>query len=154
MPAWAKPIDDYGRRKWKKDNLRDKKGEYGGNIVFGLIFLWIVNKVPDWNLPFIRDNYNVVLWVLNLNLIVNIACGILLMVLSARPLRYLWRMIIEAAGFVTNIVLFYVYPFDFSHIHDFTWLDKVIPILLIIGMVVSALKVLANIWKMIFWGSK
>jgi hypothetical protein len=49
------------------------------------------------------------------------------------------------------IILFYIYPFDFSGIPDWLFLDWLIPWMLIIGMIVSALKMFGNIWKLIFW---
>jgi hypothetical protein len=154
MPHWARQIDDYGKRRWHKEkSARTRNGEYIGNIIFNLVFLWIVNKIPDWNLGFIRDNYNVVLWILNVNILIQIG-GNGLMLLSGLPvIRYLSRMITEAASFVTQMVLFYIYPFDFTHFHGLFWLDWFLPIALIIGMVVSALKVISNFWKLVFWRS-
>lgn len=155
MPTWVKNIDGFGRKKCRKDYTHHtKKGENVSNIIFGLIFLWIVNKVPDWNLPFIRDNYNVVLWALNLSILIKIGANLLMLLLDMRPLRYFLRMVIEAAAFVANIVIFYIYPFDFSHYHNLGWFDNVLPILLIISMVVSGMKVLSNFWKMVFWREK
>jgi hypothetical protein len=152
VPEWAKGIDNYGRKKWNKDHpARHRKGEYIGNVIVGFISLWFVNKIPDWNLGFIRDNYEVILWMLNLSIMIHIGGNTLMFLVQLPAVRYLARMVMETAGFVTNIVLYYVYPFDFSHFHGLFWLDTVIPILLIVGMVVSALKVLANLWKLVFW---
>jgi hypothetical protein len=152
VPRWARRIDHYGREKWHKDRPGShRKGEYIGNVIFGFIFLWIVNKVPEWNLGFIRDNYEVILWILNLNIMVQIAGNALMFIVELAPVRYFSRMVMEAASFLLNIVLYYIYPFDFSHFHGLFWLDMLIPILLIIGMVVSALKVFSNLWKLIFW---
>jgi len=154
MPRWAHRIDDYGKRHWHRDKPSDKRqGEYIGNIIVNLIFLWVVNKVPDWHLGFIRDNYNVILWILNVNILVQIGGSALALIISLPAIRYLSRIITESASFVTQIVIFYIYPFDFTHFHGLFWLDWFIPIALIIGMVVSALKVISNLWKLIFWRS-
>lgn len=152
MPHWAQRIDDYGKRRWHKDKPeRNRNGEYIANIIFNLIFLWIVNKIPDWHLGFIRDNYNVVLWILNVNIFIQIAGNGLMLVAGLPVIRYLSRIIMESASFVTQMVLFYIYPFDFTNFHGLFWLDWFLPIALIIGMVVSALKVISNFWKLIFW---
>ena len=154
MPRWAQKVDDYGKRNWRKNKPeRNRNGEYIGNIVFNLIFLWIVNKIPDWNLGFIRDNYNVVLWILNVNIIIQIAGNAFMLLVDFSVIRYLSHIITESASFVTQMVLFYIYPFDFSHFHGLFWLDWFLPIALIIGMVVSALKVISNLWKLLFWKS-
>jgi hypothetical protein len=154
MPHWAQRIDDYGKRRWYKEN-HDKKrnGEYIGNIIFNLIFLWVVNKIPDWNLGFIRDNYNVVLWIVNVNILVQIGGNALMLAANLPIIRYLSLIITESASFVTQMVLFYIYPFDFTNFHGLFWLDWFLPIALIIGMVVSAFKVIGNLWKLIFWRS-
>ena len=152
MPGWAKNIDDYGKHRWNKEKpLRNRRGEYITAIVFNLIWLFIVNKVPDWHLPFINDHYQAVLWALNMNIFIQIGGNILMFIFDLRFVRYLSRIVLETANFFVLIILYYIYPFDFSNIHGWFFLDQLIPWLLIIGMVVSALKVLGNIWKLIFW---
>jgi len=47
--------------------------------------------------------------------------------------------------------IYYVYPLDFTNYPGLNWIDVVLPWLLIIGMVVSAFKIISNIWKLIFW---
>lgn len=152
MPPWARRIDDYGKTHWHHDKKWSKRrGEYITSIIFNLIFLWIVNKIPEWKLSFIRDNFSAVLWILNMNLLIQIGGNTLMLLIDHPAIRYLSRMILEASGFITMIVLFFIYPFNFSHLHHLAWIDKVLPILLIIGMVISALKVFSNLWKLIFW---
>jgi hypothetical protein len=152
MPPWAQRVDSFGRRRWLKEKpVKSRNGEYIGNIIFNLLFLWIVNNVQGWDLGFIKDNFSVVVWILNVNILIQIA-GNVLMLLSGLPIiRYLTLIITESASFVAQIVLFYIYPFDFSHFHGLFWLDWFLPIALIIGMVVSSLKVFSNLWKLIFW---
>lgn len=154
MPSWARKADAYGRSRWHKEKpLKSRNGEYIGNIIFNLLFLWIVNNIQEWNVGFIKDNFSVVLWILNVNIFVQIA-GNAIMLLSGLPvMRYFTLIILESASFVAQMVLFYIYPFDFTHFHGLLWLDWFLPIALIIGMVVSALKVLSNLWKLVFWRS-
>jgi hypothetical protein len=152
MPGWAKKIDDHGKRRWNKEKpIRNRRGEYITAIVFNLIWLFIVNKVPDWHLQFINDHYQAVLWALNMNIFIQIGGNILMLIFDIRFIRHLARIIIETANFLLLIILYYIYPFDFSSTHGWFFLDQLIPWLLIIGMIVSALKVFGNIWKLIFW---
>ena len=151
MPRWAQRIDDYGKNHWDSDLARKKKnGEYIANIIFNVIFLWIVNKIPEWHLDFIKDNFMVVLWILNVNIIIQIGGNALMLAAGAPAVRYLSRIIMEAASFVTQLVLFYIFPFDFTNFHGLSWLNWLLPIGLIIGMVMSALKVISNFWKLLF----
>jgi hypothetical protein len=152
MPGWAKDIDDYGKRRWNKEKpLRNRRAEYISAIVWNLIWLFIVNKVPDWHLQFINDHYPAVLWALNMNIFIQIGGNILMLIFDIRFVRYLSRIILEAANFLVLIILYYIYPLDFSGISGLSFLDVLIPWLLIIGMIVSVLKVFGNIWKLIFW---
>lgn len=151
MPSWAQKTDSCRHTRWNKEKAcKSRRGEYIGAIIFNLIFLWIVNKIPEWNIGFIKDNYMVVLWILNVNIFIQIGGNALMLLLGFPAIRYISRSIIEAAGFVTMMALYYIYPFDFTHFHGLAWLDWLVPIILIIGMVVSAVKVISNLWKLIF----
>jgi len=152
MPHWAKKFDDQGKRWWHKEKpVGNRRGEYITAIIFNLIWLFIVNKIPDWDLKFINDHFQAILWALNMNIFIQIGGNIIMLIFDIRFVRYFSRAILEAANFLVMITLYYIYPFDFSGIPGWTFLDWLIPWLLIIGMVVSALKVLGNIWKLIFW---
>ena len=126
------------------------RGEAIWAIIWNIFFLWIVNKVPDWNLDFISGRYDTVLWVLNLNIIVQIAGYVLILFLDFRWLWHLVRIILDAAGLVTLLVLYFIYPFDFSDIDAWAWLDIVIPIIFIIGMVASGLGMIFHLFRFIF----
>ncbi len=127
-----------------------KKGEYIANIIFNLIFLWILSRVPHWNIPFLADDYMVVLLVMKINCWVQIAANIVLLVMFIRALRYVVKIIAEAAGLAALMVMYYLYPFDFSNYHNLGWLDKVLPILFIIGMVVAVVKIFTYAVKVFF----
>ena len=127
MPPWARRIDEYGKRNWHRDHPRSRKGEYIGNLLFNLIFLWVFNKVPEWNLVFIKDNYNVILWALDINIIVQICGNALMILFDAAFVRHFSKMVMEAASFVMQMVLFYIFPFDFTNFHGLVWLNWLIP---------------------------
>ena len=129
---------------------RKKNSEYVANIIFNLIFLWIVHNITDWGLSFIRDNWNVVVWVLDISIFAQIGGNALMLAFDSRPLRRICRIAMESASFVASLTLYYIYPFDFSNTSGMAWFDRVLPILLIIGMVVSGVKVFGNLWKLIF----
>jgi hypothetical protein len=151
MPHWAQRTDSCCRNHWHKAKpAKSRSGEYIGAIILNLIFLWMVNKIPGWHLSFIKDNFMVVLWILNVNILIQIAGNMLMLVSGLPVIRYLSLIVIESASFVTQMVLFYIFPFDFTHFHGLFWLNWFLPIALIIGMVVSAIKVISNLWKLIF----
>jgi hypothetical protein len=154
MPGWAKKVDDFGPRRWHRTRThKSRRGEYMGSIIWNLIWLYIVNKVPDWNLSFINDHYPTVLWALNLNIFIQIGAYAFMFLVDHHFVRHLGKIFIGLAGFLLLIILFYIYPFDFSGAGGWRWLDTVIPILFIIGMAGSAISVLSSTWKLIFWRS-
>jgi hypothetical protein len=142
-------INEGWRDKWKLNTPeRNRKGEYIGSIVWNLIMLFVVNKLPDWHAPFISHNYQVVLYLLNICILVQIAGNILMLVLNFREVRYISKIIMEAATFLVLILFYYVYPFDFSTLQGWEWLDRVLPIFFIIGMIFSVLKIVSSIWNL------
>ena len=154
MPPWARKVDSYSwRQRHKVKSFSTRRGEYLVGIIANLFFLWVVNKIPGWHLDFIRDNYGAVLWILNVNLLVQIGGNSLMFLFDYAAVRHLSHMLMEASGFISLIVLYYIYPFDFRNVHGLAWFDWFLPIVFIIGMVVSALKVISNLWKLIFWQS-
>jgi hypothetical protein len=154
MPPWVRRVDDQGVRRWHREKSQTaRRGEYIGNIIVNLIFLWIVNKIPEWNPGFIANNYGAVLWILNVNILIQIGGNLLMAVFDYPGIRYLARIVTEAASFLTMMVLYFLYPFNFSNYPGLHWLDWFLPIAFIIGMVISALKVFSNIWKLLFWRS-
>jgi uncharacterized membrane protein YkvA (DUF1232 family) len=86
-----------------------------------------------------------------MNILIQIGGNILMFIFDVRFVRYLSRIILEAANFLTLMILYFIYPFDFSVYPGWRFLDWLIPLMFIIGMVVSALKVLSNLWKLVFW---
>jgi hypothetical protein len=155
---------EYPRATWLRHFQRYEKGRRGNekpfgryrteslwSIAFNLIFLYIVFKIPGWNLPFITEGYGAVLWILVVNILIQIGGNLLIALIDLAWIRYVSRILTESASLVTSLSLYFIFPFDFSHYHGWAWIDWLLPILLIVGMVVSGLKVLANIWKLVFW---
>jgi len=136
---------------WRKEkSKKSRHGEYIGTIIFNLIFLWIVSNIPEWHLSFIKDNFSVVQWILYINILVQIGANFFMLVLDSFYIRRIGHIIAESSSFVTSLVLYYIFPFDFHNISGLFWLNWALPVFLIIGMVVSALKVINNTWKLLF----
>ena len=155
IPNWARRFDEAGPRRWMKEkHTNRRKGEYISAIVWNLIWLFIANKLPSWDTGFLNDHYLTVLQPLNWNIWIQIGGNILLLLIDFRFLRFLLKAVMAAATFLILMVFFYLYPFNFSNTGSFSWIDALLPILFVIGMVVSALTVISNIWKLIFWGRR
>jgi len=152
MPHWAKRIDEIGpRRCHREKQFRNRRAEFISSVVFNLIALVIIYKIPDWHFGFITAKYGAVMYILIFSCLVQIGGNLLMLLLDFRLIRYISGIIMEAASFLAQITLYYIYPLDFSNYPGLRWIDVVFPWLLIIGMIISAVKILSYIWKLIFW---
>ncbi|MEI7491472.1 MAG: hypothetical protein WCK92_08745 [Bacteroidota bacterium] len=152
MPHWARRIDEMGPRRWQRQKeYRSQRAEFISAIVFTLIALVVLYKLPDWHLKFVTEKYGAVMFILIFSCLVQIGGNLLMLLFAFRPVAYLARIFMEAASFLAQITFYYLYPLDFSNTPGLGWIDIVLPWILIIGMVISAIKVLSNIWKLIFW---
>jgi hypothetical protein len=148
---WSRRIDDYGKRHWKPEKpYRKYRGEAIAAIIFNLIWLWIINKVPDWNFSFVLDSYGVLLWIWNLNVGVQVLTNLIILIFAVRWLRYLMKAVMEAGSFVSLIATYYLYPFNFSDAVGWSHTDTVIQIALIIAMIVTAIQILVDVLKIFF----
>lgn len=149
-PGWVDKADDFTRRHWYQDKpLQKRRGEHIWAIIWNIIFLWVVNKVPDWNLSFITSIFCIVQAFLIYNIFIQIAVNTIMAFLETRWPYYLLRFISEAATFILFIILYYLYPFDFSGT-NLTWLDMLIPVIFIIVIIVSAISALVALFRMVF----
>lgn len=150
IPGWRQKVNDFGsccRDKEKKESRR--RGEFIWSILWALFFLWIVNKVPDWDLNFITSSYHSVLPVLNINLFIQIGGNVLMLFFMIPRLRHFIKAVIEASSFVALIVIYTFYPFDFRAT-GYGWLDTILPLILIIALIVTGISVIVHLIKTIF----
>jgi hypothetical protein len=153
-PHWARKIEEAGSRRWRRERKAEARmGEYIGAIIWNIVFLWILNNLTSWHLAFITDRFGAVQWILMVNCLVQIGGNILMASLRMPVVRYLGRIATESAAFVATMALYFIYPFDFSNYYGLVFLDWLLPILFIIAMVVHAIKVISNAWKLLFWRS-
>jgi len=153
MHHCADRFNSWDRKRWRREiKEKSRRGEYIGAIIFNLIFLWIVNSIPQWHLGFIKDSFMVVQWILVVNIMVQIAANALMLAADTFIIRRLSTIVSEASGFVTTLVLYFIYPFDFHNYHGLFWIDRVLPILMIVAMIFQAIKVISNAWKLLFRG--
>ena len=142
-------MEEKWKYRWKAERPeKNRRGEYIGTIVWNVVALFAMNKLPDWHVNFINHNYLIVLYPLSACILVQITGNILMLALDYRLVRYLSRIVMEAATFIVLILLYYLNPFDFSTCHGLHWLDSFLPVLFILGMVFSVLRILSNTWKL------
>ena len=125
---------------------RRRMTDYIFAVIFNIAFLVVVNKVPDWNIRFITDSFPDILWAVNTSLAVSIAGNLILIFFHPRFLHHLLNAVFSAFGILALSVILSVFPFDFSELVG-EWLNILIRIALIVGIVGSAISVVVNIVK-------
>jgi hypothetical protein len=125
---------------------RRRMTDYIFSVIFNIAFLVVVNKVPDWNIVFIIDSFPDILWALNTYLAVSIAGNLVLIFFHPRFLHHLLNAVFAIFGILATSVMLSIFPFDFSNLVG-EWLNILIRIALIVGIVGSAIGVVVNIVK-------
>jgi hypothetical protein len=127
---------------------RRRMGDYIFAVIFDIVLLVVVNKVPDWNILFITDSFSDTLWAINTSLAISLAGNLILIFFHPRFLHYLLNAVFAAFGILAASVILSVFPFDFSRVTG-EWLNIVVRIALIVGIVGSVISVVVNIVKAI-----
>ena len=125
---------------------RRRMTDYIFTVIFNIAFLVVVNKVPDWNIPVITDSFPDILWAVNTSVAVSIAGNFILIFFHPRFLHHLFNAVFSVFGILAASVILSVFPFEFADLVG-EWLDILIRIVLIVGIVGSAIGVVVNIVK-------
>jgi hypothetical protein len=111
-------------------------------VIFNIAFLVVVNKLP----VFITDSFPEVLWALNTSIAVSLAGNLILIFFHPRFLHHLLTAVFSVFGILATSVLLSVFPFEFAELVG-EWLNILVRIVLIVGIVGSAIGVVVNIVK-------
>ncbi len=115
---------------------KNRKGEYVAAIIFGLIFLYIVNNLLNWNIYFITNALNEVLWIVNLSIIATIIGNIFLLVYDPDWFRHIIKIIINIITLISTYFVYIVFPFNF-YSSFLNWGLSIFLILIMIGIVIA-----------------
>ncbi len=122
--------------------MKEKKtGDYVAAIVFNVIVLVFVNTLLLWRQHtngIVLETWADVLWALDISICAQIAGNFILCFFRPAWFSALFRAVFAAAGMLSIIVFYVVYPLDFSHAVG-PWLDTAFRIVLIIGMAGSVI---------------
>ena len=125
---------------------RRRMTDYIFAVIFNIAFLVVMNKVPDWNIVFITDSFPDVLWALNTSIAVSLAGNLILIFFHPRFLHHLLTAVFSVFGILATSVLLSVFPFEFAELVG-EWLNILVRIVLIVGIVGSAIGVVVNVVK-------
>jgi hypothetical protein len=117
---------------------REQKSEYFVAIIFNIIFLYIVNNLLNWQVYFITNSFNEVLWIINLSIIITIIGNILLLLYSPERFRHVMKIILNIVAFIAVYFVYIVFPFNFYN-SFYNWGFSILMILAMIGIIIASI---------------
>jgi hypothetical protein len=136
--------------------MKEKKtGELVGAIFGNIVALVFVNTVllwRQWTHGVILPTWADILWAANISLVVQIVGNVFLA--AWRP-RWFWELIqavFAAAGLLSVIVFFIVFPIDFSLLVG-DWLNTLLKVLVIVGIGGTSLALIIHLIRFIAAGA-
>ncbi|MCE5213162.1 MAG: hypothetical protein LLF83_00370 [Methanobacterium sp.] len=122
----------------KEKTEMSKKSEYVAAIIFNLIFWYIVNNLLNWQVYFVTNAFNDVLWIINISIYFAIAGNLLLLFYSPERLRHLVKLIINVVSFIAVYIVWTVFPFNFYN-SFYDWCFNILIILAMIAIIIASI---------------
>jgi hypothetical protein len=133
------------RERW--DDSTSRIG-HGFGVVLALFGLWVVNNLLRWDLlPFLTDDFDRVVPLVNLSLVVNLAVSALRFVHPRVWLVAATELVTIAAGLPALVRTWRVFPFDVRG-HRVPW-ELGLRVLLVVAIVGSVLGFLAALARLV-----
>lgn len=120
----------------ERNRKREQKTEYITAIIFNLIFLYIVNNLINWQVYFITNAFNEVLWIINLSIIATIIGNALLLLYNPERFRHTMKIILNIFAFIAVYFVYKVFPFNFYN-SFYNWGFNILLILAMIGITIA-----------------
>lgn len=128
--------------------MREKKAsEFVGAVIGAIIGLVVVNSVPLWRSltnGVVLESWGKILWAADLSLITQMVANTFLAIYRPARLFSFFQAVVAAAGLISVIVFYQVFPLDFSQVVG-NWLNVLTRVLLVLGIVGSALAVMVHL---------
>ncbi|HVP17910.1 MAG TPA: hypothetical protein VMU36_02875 [Spirochaetia bacterium] len=132
--------------------MKEKKtGDYVGAVVANIIVLVFVNTLLLWRQStqgIVLESWADVLWALDISLGAQIFGNLLLCFYRPPWFSALIRAFLAAAGLMSIIVFYIVFPLDFSHAVG-AWLNTLLKVVLIVGMAGSVIGLVIELVRFI-----
>lgn len=89
---------------------------YVASILVNGAFLWVMNALPGWNVPYLLDSYTTVLPAINLSLSVQLSMNLVLIFYHPRFFHHLAQVVTTGFSIYAIAAIARVFPLDFSSI--------------------------------------
>ncbi len=116
---------------------------YLATAVISGAMLFVVNKIADWNLAFITDDWEKMVDIFNFSLIVTIIINIIFLLYDERRFYFLGRTILDIITIIVLYNLVTIFPLDFSAV-NINWLNIVARLAFWLGMAGSVIGIIVR----------
>jgi len=131
----------------KKEERPESRLSYLIGAVINLLVFYAIQKIPEWNIVFITEEYREVQGLLSFSVLVQAVGGLVLMVLHTVRMHHLLHVIFN---FITMYVLYrliVVFPFDFAAA-GLPFVGPVLRVLLIISLMAALIGLISNMYRL------
>lgn len=120
---------------------------YGIAVVVNAVMLYVVNNLLEWDFPpFLTDDFDKVLPLVNLSLGVSIAVNVVRLLYAPKWFAILTDMVATGFGLPALIRTWQVFPFDFDD-DGFPW-DVAVRAVLVVAIAGSVIAVLVGLARL------
>lgn len=145
----AQPAE--GKRKEERKKRRERRASAGARrvgyifaILFTLVFMYVLNHLLEWHVPFLTNDFKICLWVINLSLAASIVGNALFLAYDAPWFRHLIQLILDVFAFVAVYILYAIFPFAFP---EAIWglVARIVLIAIMVGVGIGFVVELVNL---------
>jgi hypothetical protein len=127
----------------KRPSTASRRVGYVIAAVINAVLLWLIHVWPGWDaVPFLTADFETVLWLINLSIVVTIALNLIYLIRDPKWLTAAGAIATTAIGFAAAVRMLQVFPFDFG---DSDVWPVVFRVLLWVAIVGSVIGIIANL---------
>lgn len=132
-PAEEKSKEPRERRRKRQASVGARRVGYISAIISTLVFMYIINHLLEWGVPFLTNGFRICLWVINLSLAASIVGNALFLAYDVRWFRRIIRIMLNIFAFVAVYIVYTIFPFAFP---EAIWamLSRFVLIIIMIGI--------------------
>ena len=127
----------------RRPSTASRRAGYVVAAVINAVMLWLIHGWPGWDaVPFLTADFDKVLWLVDLSLVVTIALNVLYLIRDPRRLTAAGSIVTTAIGLAAAVRLLQIFPFDLG---DSGFWPVVFRVLLWVAIVGSGIGIIANV---------
>jgi peptidoglycan biosynthesis protein MviN/MurJ (putative lipid II flippase) len=127
----------------KRPSTASRRAGYVIAAVINAALLWFIHVWPGWDaVPFLTADFEAVLWLIDVSLVVTIALNLIYLVRDPRWLTAVGAVVTTAIGLAAAVRMLQVFPFDFG---DSGFWPVVFRVLLWVAVIGAGIGIIANV---------